>query len=160
MGMWLLMQNVLKRNHRNIERHTAHTIVSWPNPKQTMLVKGGSDLLNISSAVCFSFDQFNENIESRCEIISNHGEPLQVTTWGKYLENQAWLFTIAQLRGCCETKICCACLCFIYKVIPVRESTVIIHWLECQRLRWFCDQNIRMWLHHFLPHTTQKTVLN
>ena len=33
-------------SHKNIERHTAHTIVSWPNPKQWVLVHT-SDLMMI-----------------------------------------------------------------------------------------------------------------
>ena len=32
--------------HKNIERHTAHTIVSWPNPKQWVIVNT-SDLIMI-----------------------------------------------------------------------------------------------------------------
>ena len=39
-------QNIKEHSHKNIERRTAHTIVSWPNPKQWVVVHT-SDLMMI-----------------------------------------------------------------------------------------------------------------
>ena len=38
MGRWINYTNLIVVFHKNIERHTAHTIVSWPNPKQWVIV--------------------------------------------------------------------------------------------------------------------------
>ena len=40
------------KNHINIERHTALTIVSWPNPKQWIMVHT-SDLMMISRQIIY-----------------------------------------------------------------------------------------------------------
>ena len=37
--------------HKNIERHTAHTIVSWPNPKQRVIVKTSDLMMIISQSI-------------------------------------------------------------------------------------------------------------
>ena len=44
-GLWLNMVTYIWVN-KNIERHTVHTIVSWPNPKQWIIVHT-SDLMMI-----------------------------------------------------------------------------------------------------------------
>ena len=43
---WWKQDFNMKSHHENIERHTAHTIVSWPNPKQWVIVHT-SDLMMI-----------------------------------------------------------------------------------------------------------------
>ena len=35
---WYIENFLDKGSHKNIERHTTHTIVSWPNPKQWVIV--------------------------------------------------------------------------------------------------------------------------
>ena len=40
----------LRPANKNIERHTAHTIVSWPNPKQGIMVHT-SDLIMIRQSI-------------------------------------------------------------------------------------------------------------
>ena len=42
-----LLRNKNRPSHKNIERHTAHTIVSWPNPKQQWVIVHTSDLMMI-----------------------------------------------------------------------------------------------------------------
>ena len=45
--------------HTNIERHTAHTIVSWPNPKQWVIVHT-SDLMMIIRQSKYIFSQSSQ----------------------------------------------------------------------------------------------------
>ena len=41
----------LKNVHKNIERHTAHTIVSWSNPKQRVLVHTSDLMMMIGQSI-------------------------------------------------------------------------------------------------------------
>ena len=50
----------LHLNHKNIEKHTAHTIVSWPNPKQWKL-DHTCDLMMIIRQSVYSLNHHKEN---------------------------------------------------------------------------------------------------
>ena len=45
-------------HHKNIERHTAHTIVSWPNPKQWVIIHT-SDLMMIIRQSVYSLNHLS-----------------------------------------------------------------------------------------------------
>ena len=57
---WLLCLMWLWRYNKNIERHTAHIIVSWPNPKQWIIVHT-SDLMMIIRQSVYSLDHYRRN---------------------------------------------------------------------------------------------------
>ena len=44
--IWVMVMTIRALGHKNIERHIMHTIVSWPNPKQWVIVHT-SDLMMI-----------------------------------------------------------------------------------------------------------------
>ena len=72
--------------HKNIEKHTAHTIVSWPNPKQWVIVHTSDLMMMIRQSI---------NIHSSSVRSSDRADSrLAPSQWGMSLQSNAashWL---------------------------------------------------------------------
>ena len=90
-------------NHKNIERHTADTIVSWPNPKQWVIVHT-SDLMMIirQSIYILSTEMGKLKTYSPTYFIMDNGEKCYIiltVKWAWWLA-MAWHLIVIWLVRC------------------------------------------------------------
>ena len=88
-------------NHKNTERHTAHTIVSWPNPKQwatvhtsdlTMIVKQSIYILYILSIITREMSKLKTHSPTYCIMDKWENMPYLTHTLDKiYLTGILWV---------------------------------------------------------------------
>ena len=113
---WITTGHLLSQNVKNIERHTAHTIVSWPNPKQgqmghtsdlmMMMIRSITGVLTIMlifqewTSCHFTFPTWS-CITSSCneavvfQSINQHIDDKTYITWYQHDEWMCHFFTAA-----------------------------------------------------------------
>ena len=92
--------------YKNIKRHTAHTIVSWPNPKQQIIIHI-SDQMMITRQSLYSLNHHkgNRQTENTQPTIKNINENVIYDTWASISKSMTLSDMWEVLRMSCYTSI-------------------------------------------------------
>ena len=91
---------MFQHSYKNIERHTAHTVVSWPNPKQWVIVHT-SDLMmiirqsiNILSIITTGMGKLKTHSSTYCILDNGEKYLILLTHSTKYIWQEFYKFNV------------------------------------------------------------------